>query len=228
MLTHPGTTIRAQRGASLVELMVGIAIGMIIVAGSFALFSTQLTATRRTMLEARLNQDLRSAADLVARDLRRASYWQSSLAGTKAIGSGSGTTPNPYRAVQSTGSSVAYGFSRDEEEDNTLGAGEQFGFRLTGEGMLQMQTASDAWSDLVDGKLVRITAFEITPREVELNLGDLCSKVCMPGDPNCPTTKVRHFDLLLRGQAVADEAVTRELRLAVRLRNDQLEGACPA
>jgi type IV pilus assembly protein PilW len=180
------------------------------------------------MLEARLNQDLRSAADLVARDLRRASYWQSSLAGTKAIGSGSGTTPNPYRAVQSTGSSVAYGFSRDEEEDNTLGAGEQFGFRLTGEGMLQMQTASDAWSDLVDGKLVRITAFEITPREVELNLGDLCSKVCMPGDPNCPTTKVRHFDLLLRGQAVADEAVTRELRLAVRLRNDQLEGACPA
>lgn len=226
MLMRAVRTDHAQRGASLVELMVGIAIGLIVVAGSVALFSTQLSATRRTMLEARLNQDLRSAADLVARDLRRASYWQASLEGTTAIGAGSATTPNPYRAVESTGSSVAYGFSRDDEEDNELGDGEQFGFRLTDDGMLQMQTATDAWSDLVDANLVRITAFEITPREIELNLGDLCPKVCLPGEPNCPTTKVRHFDLLLRGQAVADESVTRELRLAVRLRNDQLEGAC--
>jgi prepilin peptidase dependent protein B len=226
MLTPRRRPAAAQRGASLVEVMVSVAIGLIIVAGAVALFTTQLSATRRTLLEARLNQDLRSAADLVARDLRRASYWQGSLDGTTAVGSGSATTPNPYRVVQNSTSSVAYGFSRDDEEDNELGDAEQFGFRLTDDGMLQMQTEADTWSDLVDPALVRVTAFEITPREIEINLGDLCPKVCLPGDPNCPSTKVRHFDLLLRGQAVADTTVTRELRLAVRLRNDQLEGAC--
>lgn len=219
---------RAQRGASLVELMVGITVGLIVVAGAVSLFAVQLSGTRRTMLEARVNQDMRSAADLIVRDLRRASYWQNALDGTRATGSGSATTPNPYRAVTSAGGQVEYAFSRDATEDNTLGATERFGFRLTSGGSLQMQVGENQWSEIVDPALVRVLAFTITPTSRVLPLGELCANACLPGTPNCPSSSVRQFDVLLRGQAVADAAVTRELRMAVRLRNDQLSGQCPA
>ncbi len=227
MLKH-GTSRRTLRGASLVELMVGLTIGLLVVAGASALFAQQLAATRRTMLEARLNQDMRAAADLIVRDLRRASFWRDSITGTQAVGATSATASNPYRAVSSSADAVVYAFSRDATEDNALGAAEQFGFRRTSTGLLQMQVEQDSWLDLVDPSLVRITAFTITPTQRLLPLGDLCATACPPGTPNCPSTTVRQFNLVLRGQAVADAAVQRELRMAVRLRNDHLDGACPA
>ncbi len=219
---------RHARGFSIVELMVGLTLGLVVVAGGLALFAEQLTATRRTMLEARINQDLRAAADLIARDLRRAGYWRAALTGTVAVGAGGATTVNPYRGVASDDSSLSYAFSRDTVEDNTLDDQEMFGFQLTTDGVLQMQTANGEWNDLVDPTLVRVTRFTVTPVDQTIPLGHLCSTPCPPGTPNCPATTVRRFDLLLQGQAVADPQVRRELRVTVRLRNDELEGQCPA
>lgn len=207
-------------------MMVGLTVGLIVVAGAVSLFAAQLSGTRRTMLEARLNQDMRSAADLVVRDLRRASYWQNALDGTRAIGSGSLTSPNPYRAVTSAGGQVEYSFSRDATEDNALGTPERFGFRATNAGSLQMQVGEGQWNEIIDPALVRVVAFTITATAHVLPLGALCPNACLPGAPNCPSTSVRQFDVLLRGQAVADATVTRELRMTVRLRNDQLSGRC--
>ena len=64
---------RSQRGFTLVELLVGLALGLLVVAAGVLLLAQQLRATSAPLLvEARLMQDLRTAADLVARDLRRA------------------------------------------------------------------------------------------------------------------------------------------------------------
>jgi prepilin peptidase dependent protein B len=218
---------RRQRGVTLVELMVGTVAGMLVVAGALSIFSAQVVATRRTMLEVRINQDLRAAADLVARDLRRAAYWQNAIDGTRTAPGTSVTTPNPYRAVQAASSSLAYQFSRDSVENNALDTNEQFGFRLdTDTRALQMQTSNGAWQQLTDPAALRITAFTITPRDVTLQLGDLCPKACPAGNPACPTVSTRSYELVLAGQAVADATVQRELRMAVRVRNDRLEGAC--
>jgi len=54
-----------QRGMSMIELMVGTVVGLIIIAGLITLYVSNLTGSRRLMLEARLNQDLRAASDLV-------------------------------------------------------------------------------------------------------------------------------------------------------------------
>jgi type IV pilus assembly protein PilW len=64
-----------QQGLSIVELMVGIAMGLFITAGAIKLFVDNLGSNRQLLLETRLNQELRTAADIVARALRRASYW---------------------------------------------------------------------------------------------------------------------------------------------------------
>ena len=78
MLNKGGTRGR-QSGLSLVELLVGAAIGLFLVGGATKLFIDTLDDSRRLIIETRVNQDLRAASDLVARDLRRAGYWPNAL-----------------------------------------------------------------------------------------------------------------------------------------------------
>ena len=107
----PGTTQTArqslpkalkQNGFSLVELLIGILIGLFIVGGAFSLFLSNLDSSRRLLLEARLNQDLRAAADLVTRDLRRAGYWTSAVQGITV------NQVNPNQMVTSAPNTVSY------------------------------------------------------------------------------------------------------------------------
>ena len=70
-LAGPGAP---ARGLSLVELMVGITIGLIVVAGATLLTATQLSDNRRLLLETQVQQDLRAAADIIAREVRRGGY----------------------------------------------------------------------------------------------------------------------------------------------------------
>lgn len=219
---------RRKHGASLIELMVGVTVGLLIVGSAIGLFASHLTSSTQLMFSARLNQELRAAAEVVVRDLRRASYWQNAIQGTIAVGTGSATTANPYKAVTAASGSVDYGFSRDTTENDVLDSTETFGFRLTSTGVLEMQTAQGTWVAMTDLNLVRVTAFTVTPTVTSLALGDLCPTTCAIGSPNCPTSSVRRFDVLLRGQSARDSTLVRELRMAVRLRNDRLDGQCPA
>jgi prepilin peptidase dependent protein B len=230
MLNRPRQR-RLQGGFSLVELMVGSAVGLLLVSAVVTLYVSSIGSSRNLALAARLNQDMRAAADLVARDLRRASFWDNALTGTTAIGSGSATAVNPYRAVTTpegeTVTQVEYVFSQ-AAENNAIDAGEQFGFRLTTEGVLEMKTQQGLWKAITNPGVVRIQRFDIAPSETTVPLGDLCPTVCLPGVPNCPTTTVRRFDIEMDGQATADARVTRAMRSTVRIRNDRLEGQCPA
>lgn len=219
---------RRKQGASLIELMVGVTVGLLIVGSAIGLFASHLTSSTQQIFSARLNQELRAAAEVVVRDLRRASYWQNAIQGTIAVGTGSATTANPYKAVTSASGSVDYSFSRDTTENDVLDSTETFGFRLTSTGVLEMQTAQGTWVAMTDLNLVRVTAFTVTPTVTSLALGDLCPTTCAVGSPNCPTSSVRRFDVLLRGQSARDSTLVRELRMAVRLRNDRLDGQCPA
>jgi uncharacterized protein YneF (UPF0154 family) len=56
---------------SIVELMVGVAIGLLIVAAATLMMSGQLSENRRLLVEAQLQQDLRAAADIMTREIRR-------------------------------------------------------------------------------------------------------------------------------------------------------------
>ena len=47
---------QGQRGISIVELMVGLTVGLIVVTGAMALFVTNTVNSRRMLTETRLNQ----------------------------------------------------------------------------------------------------------------------------------------------------------------------------
>jgi len=215
-----------QRGLSMVELMVGIALGMFLVAGASTLFVNHLDNSRRLLLEARLNQDLRATADLITRDLRRAGYWGNALQGTVAAGAGSTTVVNPYRSVTPNpgASTIAYNFSRDVTENNALDANEQFGFNLNnGAIRLSINGVSQV---VTDPDTLTITAFTIAPTETVVDIRDSCASTCTGG--GCPTITVRQYLLTLTGRATRDPTMTRTLQTRVRVRNDLFAGACPA
>ncbi len=72
-----------QAGLSLVELMVGLAVGLLIVAAALLALTHHLRENRSLMVDARLMQDLRTTTDLIARDLRRAGAMRQAEGGVR-------------------------------------------------------------------------------------------------------------------------------------------------
>jgi prepilin peptidase dependent protein B len=242
MLTTNPLSRRPMHGMSMVELLVGVALGLFVVAGVAALFVSHLTSGRTLLLEARVNQDLRAAADLVARDLRRAGYWGNALQGT--VATGVATTPNPYRAVtDNTGANrIEYNFSRDVAENNTLDNNEQFGFWLD-EGAVKFKTnGTPTWQFVTDPNIVTVTAFTITPTESLIDARESCERTCcsdadvvagtcatanISAGQSCPTVTLRQYRIRLSGNATSDARVARSLETRARVRNEEFNGVCP-
>ncbi len=219
----------AQRGLSIVELLVGLALGMFIVAAGIALVAGNLREHRALLLESRLMQDLRTATDLVLRDLRRAGYWGDASAGVWYRGS-VGVIANPYTAVSpaaAASDAVAFRFSRDGVENHSVDANEQFGFRLRS-GVIEMLLGSGNWQALTDSATLTVTAFTVTPTVQEIALAGFCAKACPPGGAVCPPRQqVRDLAVTVTGRSATDAVVLRTVRGNVRMRNDVVVGSCP-
>lgn len=67
--------LRRQQGFGLVELLIGMVIGMIILGAASLAMLSSLTSNRDSIRMSRLDQELRQVMTMVSRDLRRASYW---------------------------------------------------------------------------------------------------------------------------------------------------------
>jgi prepilin peptidase dependent protein B len=209
-----------QLGLSMVETMVGLTVGLFIVGGALKLFVDNLDSNRRLLVETRVNQDLRAAADLIARDLRRASYWTQATSGVWQT-SASAVTPNPHAAI-TTGSDVVYQYDKDTTEVYSAG------FRLSA-GKIQLRTAASTWQDVTDPSAMTVTQLSVTPVSRIIDLLPRCEvTTCPAGSTTCPPTlTIRQFNLTLQGQAVTDSRVVRQIEETIRVRNDQFSGACP-
>jgi type IV pilus assembly protein PilW len=226
--------IHAHRGLSVVELMVGLAVGMFIAAAAL-LSSVNLTeSTRRVLLEARLNQDLRATMDMVTRHLRRAGYWGNAQAGARdSAGTAVRYATTGYAEVSPSGaaaSSVTLRIAQDS--DDSAESDEAFEFRLAadaqGIGRLQVRLAgATTYQDLTDPAITNVTDFSVEPQAASA-VSLSCPGACGSGSlPACPTLQVRRYRVSLSAQASFDPAVQRSLQASVRLRNDALSGDCP-
>ena len=66
--------ISRQRGFSLVELMVGIVVGLFVVLVASAVYLNVITSSADSTRLAKLNQDMRSIMDIMTYDLHRAGF----------------------------------------------------------------------------------------------------------------------------------------------------------
>ena len=244
MQAHADTTRRsraltaaraAARGLSLVELMVGIVVGLFVVAAAAMVTSMQLGENRRLLLEAQLQQDMRAAADIISRELRRIGTMQNALDAMATP-----TTEaqlNPFSATTQAGTDpadITYRYFRRPGEQGP------WRFLLT-DGVIRSRIGTTL-QDLTDGNVMTVTRFAITPTTAN-SLRVPCPKLCPPdaANPNphdqCwPEVRVREFEILIEAEARGDATVRRTLRSVVRPRNEwvafNIAGpparACPA
>ena len=227
-MLEPVTPLALQRGLSLVELMVGLAIGLFIVAIAITLLSGHLHEQRSLMQESRLMQELRASADVIARDLRRAGHWGDAAAGVWRSGA-SAVAANPYVALtpsSAASDAVSFRFSRDGTENHLVDANEQYGFRLR-QGVIEMLLGGGNWQAVTDSGTLVVSAFKVKPEVQETSLERLCSTACPADSPTCPPRQqVRSLSVIITGRATADASVVRSVHTTVRLRNDSIVGAC--
>ena len=228
-MLEPVSPLAVQRGLSLIELMVGLAIGLFIVSVAITLLSSHLHEQRALMLDSRLVQDLRATADLIARDLRRAGYWGDAAAGVWRSGA-SGVAANPYAAIAPSAAAsdaVSFRFSRDSSENQLVDLNEQFGFRLR-KGVIEMLIGG-GWQAVTDSTTLVVSEFTVEPIVQEMLLERLCLTPGPPASSTCPPKQqLRSLALTVSGHPANDPSVVRSVRAAVRLRNDAVVGACAA
>lgn len=242
-----------QRGISLVELMVGIAVGMIVTAGASMLAVNQINEHRRMMLETQVQQDLRSAADLLQQDIRRAGFRGDAQLGVWEPPSGDATAAaQPARAASANvytdlvevsndaGVSLQYSYAKPDGdgEYNATSApanNEYFGVRWNKSSKaLYLQIGKnngvDNWQPVTDPETVEIIDFHIAAVKQDIPLSDFCDAGC--GVDGCPVQTVRRVDFSIRARATPKVAkngeVVRTLSGSERIRADAIVGSCAA
>lgn len=220
----------SQRGLSLVEMMVGIAVGLFIVAGASVVVTTQLSDNRRLLLETQVQQDLRATADIITRELRRAGAVENAEV---HVWGPAGSVSSAHADVTVSADLDAVGF----EYVRSANPG-PWGFRLetrsvggVDRGVIRTRLSTGGWQDLTDVNTLDVTAFTVAPLDpiedepVRVRESLPCPRACVPdasGDTTwCwPQLMARAYEIEITGQAVSDPGVQRSIRTVARLRND--------
>lgn len=222
---HIIPSIHRQTGASLVGTMIGAAIGLFILAGGTKLYVDYIQSNRQYMLTIRLNQELRAVTDLVARDLKRAGYWGNAKAGI-STGAGMGVT-NAYAPITISSDPAVLRFQYATDMDNAVAGMESYGYRLQN-GKIEMSNDGGAnWGELTDANATVVTGFSLVANSRVVSLAEYCPNT-LPAGTLPPTMAIRIFNLTITGHSKADPTIRRQVQESVRVRADQISGACLA
>lgn len=249
MQLKPPSRSAAQRGLGLVELMVGITIGLIVAAGASMVAVNQISEHRRLMLEMQVQQDLRAAADLLQQDLRRAGFRGLAQYGVWTPATGAGTplqrpaqpaSANLYAAVTEVNDdevrTIEYLYARKEGGGSYPASGAPrdnayFGIKWDQNTKalylkLGRSEGRDNWQPITDPETVEILDFSVAIQKQDIPLAEFCDGGCTGAD--CPVQQIRHVNFQLRARAKHDHQVVRSLSSTERIRADAMTGACPA
>lgn len=151
----PGVKRRDQQGVTLIELMIGLVVGLIVLLALSTIYVVTVSASNEALSSVRLNQDMRSSMMIISSDLRRAGYWNQNLNAATPFSSADGggliLSDCASEGVDCARLDYAFDRNRNGNIENT----EMYGFRLN-DGSLQMRNPSadpdeDEWVVLVGG-----------------------------------------------------------------------------
>jgi prepilin-type N-terminal cleavage/methylation domain-containing protein len=162
----PSKRWKHQRGVTLIELMVVMVISLIVSTAMILLMASTLGTGTQTIQMTRLTQEMRTAMQLMSRDLRRANYTSSS---EDCYGNVRCNEKFPHIGAITPVGGTCFQFWYDRTNDGVapldVGA-----FQLSS-GVLQMLTTLDdfsdpcgspsdgRWIDITDADIVSVTAF---------------------------------------------------------------------
>lgn len=226
--------LRAMRGVTLIELMIGMVIGLVFIGLVIGFYASTARTNNDVLRSTRLEQELRATMDFMAGDIRRAGHWSNAF---NMVGTGANSNPfdqsagtrlcifngtscvldAPNATLTASGNCIQFAY--DKDEDGVVDNSDRMGFGLdsgqvesrSGGGVCTAPPIS-SWEGVTDEKVITITALTFT-----------LARVYAGTDSNADTygdVQVRTIDITLTGGLLADPAVTRTIRERVRVRND--------
>ena len=210
MLNDKGTHMlcskwKPELGVSLIELMVGLLIGLIVIAAVGSVYVSAARSSSEILAANRLNQEIRTLMDLMSFEIRR---------------SGFGIEPALESiAIHDNGSCIVYRYQFDGNERNA-------GFRLNSnqielkEGGTLADCTQGTWTPITDIGMVTVTALTF----------DTSTSECFDGLTNDKTdcsalatgVVVRRIAIDADAELTADQSVAMQARETVRVRNDRV------
>ncbi|MFO1226186.1 MAG: prepilin-type N-terminal cleavage/methylation domain-containing protein [Roseateles sp.] len=231
---------KRQLGLTLVELMVGITVGLIVTAGASLMAVNQISEHRRITIEVQMQQDLRIIAELIAQEVRRAGFRAWGELGVWAPGTGAGgdelASQNPYENLAASSNSLTYTFEsspfasilrQTKPITDATDDSDHFGFQIDA-GELKAQLGKGNWQPISDkGSYV----FDAASSKIEVStqtvsLADFCDKPCGGAGDCPPQQEVRRVDVTLVAKSLALKDVTRTIKVSERIRADKVTGTC--
>lgn len=235
---------RRQVGVSLIELMIGMVIGLIIVGAAGTVYVNAVRSGSDTLRSAKLNIELRGAMDMMVAELRRAGY--SSVSAT--------VSTNPFMLTNTNVSlptSDCILFAYDSNGNGTTDTADFFGFkknntaismRLGGTAPSTLVASgcavgSDSWENITDPKTVVVDTltFSLTYQCVnaQTNVSSTTEEckagsptvfdVAAAASPQSDLVEIRNVTITLIGHHISDSTTTMTLSQSVRIRNDRIQ-----
>ncbi|MGD8941355.1 MAG: prepilin-type N-terminal cleavage/methylation domain-containing protein, partial [Gammaproteobacteria bacterium] len=169
-----------QLGVSLIELMIGIVISLIILAGVTNIWLTTIMSSSDTLKQSKLNQELTTLMSVMSRDINRAgitgtldytnpqtnAFNQPDNTALEVIDNMTNNSQVTFANSATGGSCVVYAYDRDL--DGVVDIAEVVGFRLNN-GAVEMRrnvigtnsdscaTADGSWLPVTDNRIITIT-----------------------------------------------------------------------
>ncbi|MGS3150388.1 PilW family protein [Aeromonas sanarellii] len=192
------------RGFSLVELLIAMVAGLLLVAAAISLFVTVLKAESTAMKVSRLNQELQSVVDMIARDVQRAGYDAGSAA---MLNAASGARSLFYFDSTTDLASDCIRVKYDDDGDGSLGSTEIRRYNYDSAGKtVRLDTGSaascTAGNNISTEDTIEVTALSFTPLTGSLSSG------------------ARTVQLSISGRDKGTPALNLTLQRDIKLRND--------
>ncbi|WP_429162177.1 prepilin-type N-terminal cleavage/methylation domain-containing protein [Aeromonas media] len=210
--------LRHNQGFNLVELMVAMVAGLLLVAAASALFASILKANKTAMQVSRLNQELQSTADMMARDIQRAGYDASAATNTLLYNptSGSSTTLFPFAFksaddLESNCIRVRYDDNENGALDNTSAAGETRRYKYN---------SAEKVVRLAQGDEGEVVCSQDEGDKISTDNTIAISALSFSMISGSVSTGVRTIRLTITGNDVKSPALALTLQRDIKLRND--------
>ena len=244
-MSRPTTT---QHGFTLIELMVGLTVGLLVLAAVAAMYLTTARGGGEAVKATRLSQEIRSAAGIITDEIRRAGYCPTSVAGCAAANAAG--TPS-LAILEANNACVLFFYVRDTTQ--AINAAANFGgFRLRN-GSIEMRTSganltdcnNGTWEALTDQATVNVTQLQFhtltsanvpgvsgtsqcvttaTPPVVytpQTSAQQPCDSTAIPA-PAPARTELRQIIFGITAQDSADANARIRVADSIRVRNDRI------
>lgn len=230
-MLNQATPYRRQCGLSIIELLVGIAIGLIVVAGGSALYLSTSENSITSQRQFRLNQEVRAVMDIMLQDIRRAGYWSNAVINSTSLNPMMTATTDLY--VTPANYCWLYTYDATFSPSHTAGTPSFFGFRLNNntietlpENTALTDTSSNCnnvteWTTLTDPSTVNIRT--ITP-SISYKCLSTANIPSTPGSTHCNSgdVEIRQFTLSVNATHTQDPNITISLTDSVTLPNNRI------